>query len=309
MNLYFAPLEGITTYVYRKAHAKCFGHCDAYFAPFITPSDNERISIKCLRDIVPEKNENVNLKVQVLTNRSDSFLKFEDKITPLGYNEVNLNLGCPSGTVCKKGRGAAFLKYPDELDRFLNEVFSKTKLTVSVKMRIGFESEGEWERLIDIMNKYPISLLTVHSRLRKDFYKGIPRMGIFRKIYDSYNKELCYNGDIFSLSDFERIKNEYPKLRHIMLGRGAIANPALFREVKGSKKLSTSELVEFTNLLISEYLEVLGSDWYTLNRLKEIWLYSIWNYPEEKKIAKEIKKAQKLSDLASAIEKLPEIGK
>ena len=69
----------------------------------------------------------------------------------------------------------------------------------------------------------------------------------------------------------------------------------------------TSELEEFSHLLIDDYLKVLGSDWYTLNRLKEIWIYSIENYPSEKKIAKEIKKSQKLSTLINAIRKLPEI--
>lgn len=307
MNLYFAPLEGIGTYVYRRAHQKLFGGCDAYFAPFITPSDNERISMKCLRDILPENNENVNLKVQVLTNRADSFLKFEEKIIPLGYDSVNINLGCPSGTVCKKGRGAAFLKYPDELDSFLGEIFSKSNLNISIKKRIGFDSAGESESLTKIMKKHPLSLLIVHPRLRKDYYKGCPDIETFKKIYSSYSKPLCYNGDIFSFSDYEDIHHKFPDLDSVMIGRGAIANPAIFREIKGGKKLSTSELEEFSHMLIDDYVKVLGSDWYTLNRLKEIWLYSILNYPCEKKIAKEIKKAQKLSVLTNAIKKLPEI--
>ncbi|MBR5508096.1 MAG: tRNA-dihydrouridine synthase family protein [Clostridia bacterium] len=307
MNLYFAPLEGIGTYVYRRIHQKLFGGCDAYFAPFITPSDNERISLKCLRDILPENNENVNLKVQVLTNRADSFLKFEEKIVPLGYDSVNINLGCPSGTVCKKGRGSAFLKYPDDLDAFLEEIFSESQLNISVKKRIGFDNAQESDALTEIMKKHPLSLLIVHPRLRKDFYKGYPDIGTFSKIYSSYNKPLCYNGDIFSYSDYEEIRKQFPNLEGVMIGRGAITNPAIFREIKGGKRLSTSELEEFSYILIDDYLKVLGSDWYTLNRLKEIWLYSISNYPSEKKIAKEIKKAQKLSSLTDAIRKLPEI--
>ncbi len=307
MNLYFAPLEGIGTYVYRRVHQKLFGGCDAYFAPFITPSDNERISIKCLKDILPENNENVNLKVQVLTNRADSFLKFEEKIIPLGYDSVNINLGCPSGTVCKKGRGAAFLKSPEELDLFLGEIFSKTRLDISVKKRIGFEDESESAGLTEVMKKHPLSLLIVHPRLRKDFYKGEPHVEIFSEIYSSYGKPLCYNGDIFIRSDYDRIQTQFPDLEGVMIGRGAIANPAIFREIKGGKSLSTSELEEFSHLLIDDYLKVLGSDWYTLNRLKEIWIYSIENYPSEKKIAKEIKKSQKLSALINAVKKLPEI--
>ena len=124
MKLYFAPLEGITTYTYRTVHAEIFGHTDAYYAPFITPTDNEKLSIKTIRDIVPEKNEGTSLKIQVLSNTASSFMKFCDKVRPLGYKEVNLNLGCPSNTVCKKGRGSAFLKYPDELYNFFDGIFS-----------------------------------------------------------------------------------------------------------------------------------------------------------------------------------------
>ena len=67
-KLYFAPLEGITTYMYRNIHNEMFGGCDAYYAPFITPSDNEKIGRKGFRDVLPENNAGVNLKLQVLTN-------------------------------------------------------------------------------------------------------------------------------------------------------------------------------------------------------------------------------------------------
>ena len=92
MKLYFAPLEGITTNVYRNAHFEMFGGCDEYYAPFITPSDNEKITRKGLKDIFPEENR-YNLKIQVLANKSEAFLKFEKKVASLGYDEININLG------------------------------------------------------------------------------------------------------------------------------------------------------------------------------------------------------------------------
>ena len=137
MKLYFAPMEGITTHIYRTTHAKLFGHCDEYYAPFIAPSENERITKKSLRDILPENNEGITLKVQVLTNKSLAFKNFAPKVSALGYDEININLGCPSGTVVNKGRGAGFLRYPNELDQFLGEIFDLLKrelvLTVLTK--------------------------------------------------------------------------------------------------------------------------------------------------------------------------------
>ena len=308
MKLYFAPLEGITTYTYRNTHAEMFGGCDQYFAPFITPSDNEKLSIKCLRDIVPEKNGKVKLMVQVLTNKAESFLKFEEKIKELGYNEVNINLGCPSGTVVKKNRGSGFLREPEELDRFLDEVFSASKLKISVKTRTGFASGEEMERLLGIYNKYPLKERIIHPRARQDFYNGIPDDGVFEKAYLASENPVFYNGNVFSAEEYAEKIEKFPQIDGVMLGRGAVANPAIFREIRGGEKLKTVELAEFTQRLADRYLPVLGSEVYTLHKLKEIWMYAMWNYPEEKKLLKAIKKSNKLCDLLGAVRQLPEIG-
>jgi len=301
MELYFAPLEGITTYTFRNTHAEMFGGCDAYFAPFITPSDIERVSIRSFRDLMPDKNIGIELKAQVLTSQADSFLKFADKAKEIGFREININLGCPSGTVVKKGRGSGFLRDPDGLDRFFYEIFSKTDVTVSVKTRTGYESGEEMARLMGIYNKYPISLLTIHPRARMDFYGGVPDMEVFDMAYKMSKNKVCYNGNVFTKEEYEGIIKKYPDLGGVMFGRGAIKNPALFREIRGGEKRSITELIEFTERLIDNYNGVLKSDYFTLGKLKEIWMYIMWDYPEEKKVLKAIKKSSKLSDLTRAI--------
>jgi len=305
MKLYFAPLEGITTNVYRNSHFEMFGGCDEYYAPFITPSDNEKITRKGLKDIFPEENK-YNLKIQVLANKSEAFLKFEKKVAAFGYDEININLGCPSSTVVKKGRGSGFLREREALDNFLYEIFAQTNAKISIKTRTGFESGDEMDKLMEIYNKYPLSLLIIHPRARSDFYKGEPDMEIFQKAYQKSKNKVCYNGNVFNASDFEDICKNYPDIDSVMLGRGAIVNPAIFRELKGGKKITTDELVEFSMLLLDRYNAVLRSDTYTLNKLKELWLYGMWNFPEEKKILKAIKKSDKLSDIVNAINLLPE---
>ena len=202
---------------------------------------------------------------------------------------------------------SVFLRDTEGLDRFLDEIFSQTDLTVSVKTRIGFESGTEMEELLKIYNKYPISLLTVHPRTRKDYYSGEPDYDVFKEVYNESVNPVCFNGNVFSGEDYNQICSKFPELDGVMLGRGAIKNPAIFREIRGGEKLTTGELQEFSHLLMENYMEVLKSDYFTLNKLKEIWMYGMWNFPEEKKILKEIKKSTKLSDLERAIEKLPEI--
>jgi tRNA-dihydrouridine synthase len=307
MNLYFAPLEGITTKIYRNTHYEFFGNCDGYYSPFLTPGNYEKVTTRLLKDVMKEDNKVNSLTVQVLTNNSETFLAFANKLKAIGYDEVNINLGCPSGTVVGKGRGSGMLKDPDFLDKFLYEIFSKTPIKVSLKTRIGFLDYNEYKDLFKVYEKYSPSLLIVHPRTRKELYNGNPHKDIFKEIYLSSNNRLCYNGDIYSLNDYEDIKQSFPALNDIMIGRGAIKNPALFREIKGGEKLTTRELIDFTVLLKERYMESLKSPVFTLHKLKEIWMYSINNYPEEKKIFKAIKKATRLDDFMENILSLPEI--
>lgn len=306
MKLYFAPMEGITAYLFRNTHAEVFGGCDEYFAPFIVPSEDERISRKTLRDIIKENN-NVKVRAQVLCNSGKALLQFAERIKYAGFDEVNLNLGCPSGTVVKKGRGAGALKDTEALDRLLNYVFLNTTTKISIKTRTGFYSHEEFDEIMKVFNQYPISELIIHPRIREEYYKGVPNMQTFDKAYNSSPLNICYNGNIFSAGDYEKIVEKYPKLSGVMIGRGAIANPAIFREIKGGKPLSTEEIIYFSRLLEKRYMELLKSEAYTLHRLKEIWIFIMQNYPEEKKILKAIKKSNKLSDFNNAIDTLPKL--
>ncbi len=307
MKLYFAPLEGIGGRIYRNTHRSFFEDCDAYFAPFITPSELERVSRKGLKDVLPEKNPGQNLKVQVLANHKDAILPFAEKIKSYGYEELNLNAGCPYPRVVNKGRGAGLLLDKDALNRLLDEVFSAINIKFSVKTRAGFYKAEELEELMEIYNQYPISLLTVHPRAREDFYAGEPDKEAFSAAYSISKNPLCYNGNILTKEDFEEIIRDFPNLDSVMIGRGAIKNPAIFREIKGGKKLSTQELQGFSQALLENYYEELKSEVFTLQKMKEVWNYMIQNYPEEKKIAKQIKKANKLADLQEAISRLPEL--
>ena len=307
MKLYFAPMEGLTQYTYRKIHHAMFGGCDAYYAPFICPMREEKISARHLKDILPENNEGVPLRVQILSNDAEAFINFEKKIESYGYDEININAGCPFPMVVKKYRGAGLLRETDRLDRFLREVFSKSKMKVSVKTRIGFEDGAEMEELIGIYNEYPISELMIHPRTREAFYEGVPNNAVFKKAYEASSNKVCYNGNIFTAADYERTVREYPNLSSVMIGRGAIANPAIFREIRGGKRLTRNELIEFTRVFAEEYNKLVRSETFTLHKLKGMWIYMMWNYPEERKLAKRLKKANRLRDFMDALNCLPEL--
>ena len=307
MILSFAPLEGITSYIYRNTHAEYFGGCDKYYTPFISPSDNTKIGRKGFRDMLPENNCIVKPIVQTLTNNFQSFIKFAQKVKEYGYDEINLNLGCPSGTVVNKKRGSGLLREKELLRSFLDEIFEKSNIDISIKTRIGFSSPDEFDEILELYNTYPIKELIVHPRCREDFYKGEINYEAFNKAYSKSLAPVCYNGNIFTADGYTQIKEKYPRLNHIMLGRGAVANPALMREIKGGSKITTEEMVEFTHILADKYNSILSSDHFTMHKLKEIWLFMMWNFPDEEKVLKTVRRTEKLSELLRAIETLPEI--
>ena len=176
MKFYLAPMEGLTGFVFRNAYQKHFGDIDTYFTPFI---NNKKMNYKEIKDILPEHNKGMHVVPQILTNRAEDFLAIAKELGNYGYESVNLNLGCPSGTVVTKHRGAGFLAVPEELDHFLEEIFADCPLRISVKTRIGINDAGEWERILSIYEKYPMEDLIIHPRVQKDFYNNTPDMDAF----------------------------------------------------------------------------------------------------------------------------------
>ena len=154
MKYYLAPMEGITGYIYRNAYEKFFHNIDKYFTPFIVANKSRSLKTKELRDVLPENNKNINIVPQILTNDSEAFIITSKRLQQLGYTEVNLNLGCPSGTVVSKNRGSGFLALREELDRFLEEIFKIGDMKISIKTRIGKDRPEEFYELIKIYNKY-----------------------------------------------------------------------------------------------------------------------------------------------------------
>ena len=198
MHYYFAPMEGVTGAVYRRTHHEYFPGIDKYFMPFITPTTNERLTPRQKRDVAPEVNRGVPAVPQLLTKSAADFIWAANALFGMGYGEVNLNLGCPSGTVTAKGKGAGFLRDPEALDRFLDAVFSACTGAVSVKTRLGMQDPAEFAPLLDIYNRYPIAELTIHPRVRQDFYRGQVREADFAAALPRCRMPVCYNGDIVS---------------------------------------------------------------------------------------------------------------
>ncbi len=301
MEFYFAPMEGITGHIYRRAFHKFFPAPDKYFTPFISPDGNKILRNKEKRDVLPGNNAGMQVVPQIITNRADYFLMAAEYLKgEYGYTEVNLNLGCPSGTVVAKGKGSGFLSRLDELERFFDEVFDKCSAEVSVKTRVGRNDAEDWEEILDLFRKFPIKELTVHPRIQKDFYKGQVRTETFAYAYENWEKPLCYNGDIFTKGSYEKLLVRFPNLKSVMLGRGLLSDPYLIGRLQGAALPEEEERREtiraFHEQLMTEYGAVLSSDRDLLYKMKELWFYLLDSFLDSEKARKQIRKCEKLSE-------------
>ena len=301
MKFYFAPMEGITGYIYRNAHHACFNHIEKYFSPFIMPNQSESFKTKELNDILPEHNQGLFLVPQLLTNNAKDFIHTSKKLKQLGYDEINLNLGCPSGTVVSKNRGSGFLAKTMELDAFLEEIFTESVTKISIKTRIGKDQPEEFYELIEIFNKYPMEELIIHPRIQKDFYKNKPNMVIFKEGLTISKNPVCYNGDIVTSRDYSSFCTNFPSVSTVMIGRGLLSNPSLTKDIQHNIKLDKRLLREFHDRIYEGYKSVLFGDRNVLFKMKEVWFYLITSFSNHEKYAKKIKKAERLSDYEKAV--------
>ena len=271
----FAPLDGITKVVFRQVYHRLFGGADRYFIPFFSPTDQHILTKRDQRELDPAANAGLHVVPQVMTRRAPDFLWAAEVVADMGYTEVNLNLGCPSGTVTAKGKGSGFLAKPEELERFFDEVFASVKLPVSVKTRLGVREPEEFERLLEIYDRYPIACLTIHPRVQKQFYKGTVHRDWFAWAAERSRNPLCYNGDLVTVEDCAAFAADFPAIDAVMLGRGAIADPALFRKLRGGPAATRQEIQDFTRTLYQSYQDFYGQVGPAAQRMKEVWFFLI----------------------------------
>lgn len=303
MKYYLAPMEGLTGCVYRSAYHACYLAMDKYFTPFISPKANRGLSSRELNDILPEHNQGMYVVPQILTNRSQDFIRTAGELREYGYREVNLNLGCPSGTVVSKHKGAGFLELPDSLDRFLDEVCGAMEglgMELSVKTRLGMISPDEFPGLLAIYNRYPLKELILHPRVRADYYKNKPRMDAFSQGFEASRAPVCYNGDIFTAADCETLSRQYPKLDRVMLGRGIIANPGLLDEIADHRDTEKETLETFHRMVYEGYRQTISGDRNVLFKMKELWACMIQIFSDNGTYIKKIKKSQRREEYEAA---------
>jgi tRNA-dihydrouridine synthase len=301
---YFAPLQGFTDFVYRRVYSQVFSGIDAFFIPYISVKNNE-ILRKYEKEVLPANNPNTKVIPQVLASSPDEILFLSNYISALGHTEINLNLGCPYPMVTKRGMGSGLLPYPEIIEQILAAFFKNSALKLSVKMRAGLVSANEIEKVVPVLNQFPLSEVILHPRIAKQLYSGDIIDSAFEFAAASLKHRLVYNGDLNTVDDYLRIQQKFGQTNCFMLGRGVLMNPFLPSQINGSafsEAGKREKLAEFHKLIFEEYLKVMDNPGNALNKMKQFWIYFSYNFPEQRKCFKLINKANSLNKYQIAVQ-------
>ena len=302
MRYDFAPMEGITGALFRRLHHQFFPGVDRYYMPFLSPTRDHVFTPRELREILPENNPDAEVIPQLLTKVPEDFLWAAGELAAMGYQTVNLNLGCPSGTVVAKGKGSGMLADPSALDAFLDAVFSRAPCAVSVKTRLGLSDPEEFGPLLEIYNHYPLAELIVHPRVQKDGYRHPVRLEAFAPILAASRHPVCFNGGLVTTQDCRDLVGRFSGICGVMIGQGLVANPALVRQIRGGPGADRETLRAFHEALFGSYSQLFGSAHNAMMRMKELWAYLIRLFRDSGPYAKRLRKARDPQTFSQAVD-------
>jgi len=307
-HLSLGPFQGITDAPFRNVFKRHFGGIDKFYTPFFTGIHKEEHA-KNLQgeEIDPKFNDVETLTPQILSTDAEEILRFAKQCKQLGYKEINLNMGCPFPRVANKKRGCGLLPYPDMVEAMLERIFEEIDIDFSVKCRLGYFSPDEIEAIIPIFNKFPLSELIIHPRIGKQLYKGEADVKRFAALISYINAPLVYNGDIFSVENFEHILEATQPVNRFMLGRGLLTNPFLAEEIRGgawNAPERTERLHAYVIDLYEDRLRHAGGSPKVLGRMKELWFYLMYSFEEPQVVWRKIKKINALREYEDAVEEI-----
>lgn len=307
LPIQFAPLQGYTDAVYRRAHARIFGGIETYYSPFVRIEHGE-IRRRDVRDVDPENNPGLHLIPQLIAPESDKLEQIMALFIEKGHKKADINLGCPFPVLAKRHNGAGMLPYPEEVKALLTNAIEKhPDIEFSVKLRLGWDNAEECLALLPLFNELPLTHIIMHPRLGKQQYKGEVDLEGFEAFYNGCTKPLLYNGDLLTLEDIQTITTRFPRLAGVVIGRGLLANPALALEYQQGKALTTDEMAkkvsQFHTEVYNSYQEQLqGGDLQLLMKMKSFWEYLL---PDgDRKSKKAIHKTSKLANYLTAVKTL-----
>ena len=298
----FAPLQGYTDDVYRRLHHQIFGGVARYYTPFLR-LEGSGVRSKDVRDIDPAHNQGVPVVPQIIVKSMKEFDYLVQVVEDNGYSEVDINMGCPFPMQAKHGRGSGLLSHLDVVEAIAQAITDRKEMTFSVKMRLGWENEAEWQPVLAILNEIPLTQITLHPRLGRQQYKGEADREAFAAFYELCKHPLLYNGDLKTVSDIQSVEMQFPNLAGVMIGRGLLARPTLAAEYQQGEEMAWPErrklLLRMHEEMRAHFEKIVNSEAQLHSKLRVFWEYM--DTELEKKVYKKIMKSGNLKNYMAAV--------
>lgn len=280
-SFYLAPLQGYTKVWYRNAYHNVMGDATKYFTPFFEEHKSGGFDPRLLPELDEELNAGMNLIPQITAADDTFLLKAYKAISEMGYQEVNLNMGCPFPMLVKRNKGGGLMDKPEMVEKMLDGFYNTfPDARLSIKMRSGLDCHSQGVSMAKLLNRFPITELIIHPRLVTQQYKGDPNWDAFEDILQISIHNIVANGDINSTDNFHNLKLRFNNIDKWMMGRGWLTNPSLVKEIKGAKVDETSKK---ENLLkLHNYFKKLTESQEDLAlQYKHQLLVQFWQYPAQ----------------------------
>jgi tRNA-dihydrouridine synthase len=299
-QLYLAPLQGLTDNVFRNTWDKFFKGFDGAYTPYFATSPSAKYRKNLLKKKIDEKSTSLKIIPQILSKSAKETIQICQSFEDLGFNIVNLNMGCPYPRVHKKKRGSGLLPHPEYVNEYLGEVLNNINLKFSIKVRLGLEDQNEIDKLIPIFNRYDLYEVIIHPRTASQLYGGEVILSKFKEIYQDFKATVMYNGDINTVNNFQSLKEEFPDINSFMIGRGVLANPFLPSIIKGKDLPS----IEIQKEIVQNYIHALYEGFCSRKKnpesfpsvMKEFWSYLCLSFNEPQEIFNQIKLVKSRSE-------------
>lgn len=304
-----APLQGYTEAVFRHFHTEIYGleppSAITYYTPFLR-LEKGAVRPRDVREISSGLNDNHRLIPQIICRDGEEFRQLVRVVAEAGYNNVDINMGCPFIPQVRKGRGAGLPANSDKMREIADAMSEMPEMRFSVKMRLGISSPDEWREVMDIINGMSLTHLTVHPRTVSQQYSGELHFDEFGQLLAAAEHPVIFNGDITAPEIIDSLREKFPQLAGVMAGRGLLMRPSLFAEWLGQRTWTREErvtsLLKLHKAIFDHYSTVLNGDTQILAKIKPFWEY--FGAEFERKGVKTIMKATKLSKYVDAIRNL-----